>query len=74
MSFTDFVENFTAIDICHFVNTSFFSLKKTWSEGVVNGSWTHGARGTDQDRCGGDESNRTFLQNPQVKYKELRVR
>ncbi len=67
MSFDDFVDNFTNVDICHFVNTSFFSLRKTWCEGMANGAWTHGARGTTQDRCGGNECHRTFLQNPQVK-------
>ena len=72
MAFEDFIQHFTNLDICHFVNTSFFSLKKTWSEGMVNGAWMDGARGTEQDRSGGDVKCRTFLQNPQVRHYTMR--
>ena len=68
MCFDDFATYFARVDICHFVNTSFFSLKKTWSEALLHGEWTDGARGSKQDRNGGcrEVSPNTFLNNPQV--------
>ena len=68
MSFDDFLENFTNVDICHFVNTAFFTLKKSWTEAVLNGEWSLGAVGTSNDRAGGSDSQcpNTYLANPQV--------
>ncbi|XP_076452213.1 calpain-5-like [Babylonia areolata] len=40
MAFTDFVHYFTSVDICHFVNTSFFTIKKTWNESIWHSQWT----------------------------------
>ena len=66
MSYDDVLSNFTNIDICHFVNTAFFTTKKSWTEFMVNGEWTLGARGTKKDRAGGNTDNVSFLFNPQV--------
>ena len=50
------------MDICHMVNTAFFSLKKTWKENVKGGHWT-------QVTSGGCPNNKdTFLNNPQVGF------
>lgn len=68
MSLNDFIAHFTNVDICHFVNTSFFSLKKTWSEAMMHGEWSKGPRGTELDRCGGCETHPTFLNNPQYVF------
>lgn len=37
MPVSEFLKYFTNIEICHFINTSFFSLKKTWTESQVQG-------------------------------------
>lgn len=66
MSFGDFIKVFDSIDVCHFVNTSFFSIKKTWTETMLHGEWTTGSRGSERDRAGGNAENGTFLYNPQV--------
>lgn len=61
MTFEDFCKNFVNIAICRVVNTSIFSIRKTWSEGCADGMWAKPAR------CGGCINNReTFLNNPQV--------
>ena len=67
MSFADFTKVFTSVDVCHFVNTSFFSVKKTWTETILNGEWTMGSLRTSKDRSGGNSQNDSFLRNPQVK-------
>ncbi|KAJ8310637.1 hypothetical protein KUTeg_012502 [Tegillarca granosa] len=59
MSFEDFCRYFTSMDICHIINRSFISLKKTWREGKFLGQWKK------PDRCGGCGNYQTFLQNPQ---------
>ena len=59
MSFEDFCKNYTHIDLCHLINTSFFTLSKTWHEGKGMGEWK-------AHRCGGSVGNENFLQNPQV--------
>ncbi|KAK3578630.1 hypothetical protein CHS0354_002205 [Potamilus streckersoni] len=59
MSFEDFCKYFTSMDICHTINLSFFSLKKTWREGKVKGTWKQ------PDRCGGCGNHTSFLNNPQ---------
>ena len=67
MSFDDFIIHFSNVDICHFVNTSFFSIKKSWHEAMFKGEWIGGARGSTKDRAGGSENHQaTFLANPQV--------
>ncbi len=67
MSFDDFIVNYTNVDICHFVNTAIFSIKKSWSEAMMHGEWTVGVTGSNRDRAGGnDEFPKTFLGNPQV--------
>ncbi|XP_041356011.1 calpain-5-like isoform X2 [Gigantopelta aegis] len=63
MSFDDFLRNFTNIDICHFVNTSFFSLKKTWTEAIIHSKWSHSGR-----NGGRDFYSNTFLSNPQILF------
>ncbi|XP_074057101.1 calpain-6 [Macrotis lagotis] len=65
MAFDDWCSNFTDVDICRNLNTSFFSIRKTWEKATVRGAWLH-----DDDplanRAGGCFNNRaTFLQNPQ---------
>lgn len=63
MCLDDFVKNFTIVDICHFVNTSIFSLKKTWCDSVFHGEWHR------VGRSGGSDSNsKTFLSNPQYVF------
>ena len=60
MDFADWLKNFTHASICRAVNTSFFSLSKTWHEAIFHGMW--GGKFT-----GGSINNRdTFLHNPQV--------
>ena len=66
MNLADFCKYFTNVDTCHFVNTSFFSLKKTWTESMLSGFWTNAAKGTSRDRCGGDINHVSHLENPQV--------
>ncbi|CAL1547881.1 unnamed protein product [Lymnaea stagnalis] len=63
MSFEDFMAYFTCVDICHFVNTNFFSLKKTWHEAILFSEWKISGRN------GGNkvESN-NFLSNPQYVF------
>jgi calpain-5 len=62
MSFDDFVENFTSMDICHMINTAFFSFTNKYKESIFFGSWKkpHLSGG-----CGNFE---TFLQNPQFLF------
>lgn len=70
MSLDDFIKHFTNVDICHFVNTSFFSLKKSWAEALLHGEWTTGATGSKMDRAGGSDSNNpnSYLSNPQYVF------
>ena len=60
MSYEDFCRYFTSIDVCHMMNTSVFSIKKTWREGKVKATWRR------PDRCGGCGNHSSFLNNPQV--------
>ncbi|XP_060079370.1 calpain-5-like [Ylistrum balloti] len=62
MAFEDFYRYFTSMDICHMINTSFFSFKKTWKQGKAFGEWKR------QDRCGGCGNNGSFLNNPQYVF------
>ncbi|XP_045201213.2 calpain-5-like [Mercenaria mercenaria] len=59
MSFEDFCHHFTEVEICHIINMSIFSFKKTWREAVVRGTWSM------PDRAGGCGNNTSFLCNPQ---------
>lgn len=66
MSFEDWCKNFTDVDICRTVNTSFFSFQKTWEKEMIYGAWVKNAEPL-LNRSGGCFDNReTFLQNPQV--------
>ena len=62
MSFDDYCQNFVHTALCRVVNTSMFTLSKTWHEGSAHGMWKK------PDRAGGCANNRdTFLKNPQVR-------
>ncbi|KAL8568330.1 hypothetical protein ACOMHN_040903 [Nucella lapillus] len=63
MSFDDFTKFFTQADIVHFVNTSFFTLKKSWSEAILHSQWTVSGR-----NGGGVYESGTFLSNPQYMF------
>ena len=67
MSFDDFVKNFTNMDICHMINTSIFSFRKTWKEGSCVSAWKkpHLSGG-----CANHE--KTFLNNPQVRLGDIK--
>ncbi|CAL1528622.1 unnamed protein product [Lymnaea stagnalis] len=60
MSLEDFCQHFTDIDICHIMQTTLFTLKKTWRERVATGSWS-----VRQRRAGGCSNHPTVLDNPQ---------
>ncbi|KAI3380734.1 hypothetical protein SNEBB_001556 [Seison nebaliae] len=63
MEFSDFCQYFTDVAICRIVNTSFFSLRKTWSEALAIGSWSP------PNRNGGCINNKsTFFNNPQYRF------
>ncbi|KAK7090412.1 calpain-5-like [Littorina saxatilis] len=59
MSFDDFCRHFTHVDLCHMMNTSFFTLKMTWKEQDHSGEWRR------PHRAGGCGNHATFLNNPQ---------
>lgn len=66
MTFEDWCKNFTDVDICRTVNTSYFSLHKTWEKEMMFGAWEKHPEPL-LNRAGGCFDNRdTFLQNPQV--------
>ena len=44
MTFKDFCNHFTSLTICVLVNTSFFTLHKTYHEGAIKGKWIEGHR------------------------------
>ncbi|NXS11603.1 CAN5 protein, partial [Neodrepanis coruscans] len=67
MTFEDWCKNFTDVDICRIVNTSYFSIHKTWEKKMMNGAWTKDSEPL-LNRSGGCFDNKeTFLQNPQVR-------
>ena len=39
MPFDDFLTHFSELSICRLINTSIFSLSKTWKEAQFFGSW-----------------------------------
>lgn len=65
MTFEDWCKNFTDVDICRIVNTSYFSIHKTWEKKMMHGAWAKSSEPL-LNRCGGCFDNKTFLQNPQV--------
>ncbi|NXR83412.1 CAN5 protein, partial [Pycnonotus jocosus] len=68
MTFEDWCKNFTDVDICRTVNTSYFSLHKTWEKEMMSGAWTKHPEPL-LNRAGGCFDNReTFLQNPQLNW------
>ena len=74
MPFDDFLTHFTEMSICRLINTSVFSLSKTWKETQLFGSWRLG-RGSPEDgspyipnMAGGCLNHPdTFLLNPQYR-------
>ncbi|XP_057695891.1 calpain-5-like isoform X1 [Corythoichthys intestinalis] len=68
MTFSDFIANFTHIVLCRLINTSYFSLHKTWEEVTVHSSWRRHDNAL-MNRAGGCINNKqTFLQNPQFLF------
>ncbi|XP_053129228.1 calpain-6 isoform X2 [Hemicordylus capensis] len=68
MTFEDWCKNFTHVDICRIVNTSIFSIHKTWEKKMMRGSWIRNADPL-LNRSGGCSNNKdTFLQNPQYVF------
>ncbi|NXP33418.1 CAN5 protein, partial [Leiothrix lutea] len=68
MTFEDWCKNFTDVDICRTVNTSYFSLHKTWEKEIMFGAWEKHPEPL-LNRAGGCFDNReTFLQNPQYLF------
>ncbi|TUP17201.1 Calpain-5 [Bagarius yarrelli] len=65
MSFDDWCQNFTDIDVCRLINTSEMNGKETWHETVHFGGWTTHLNPL-KHRSGGCINHMlTFLQNPQ---------
>ncbi|NXF22206.1 CAN5 protein, partial [Rhodinocichla rosea] len=68
MTFEDWCKNFTDVDICRTLNTSCFSLHKTWEKEMMYGAWAKHPEPL-LNRSGGCFDNReTFLQNPQYLF------
>jgi len=63
MELSDFIKYFSELSICRMINTSHFSLTKTWSESIEYGKWIS------PSRCGGCSNYRlTFFNNPQYVF------
>ena len=82
MPFDDFLTHFSELSICRLINTSLFSLSKTWKEAQFFGSWkATSASALDngneegalpksdlRNRAGGCLNHpETFLHNPQYR-------
>ncbi|KAK2545439.1 Capn6 [Columba livia] len=68
MTFEDWCKNFTDVDICRIVNTSYFSIHKTWEKKMMRGAWAKNSEPL-LNRSGGCFDNKeTFLQNPQFVF------
>ena len=63
ISIDDFVFNFTHVNICRTLNTSFLSLHHQWSRYYFFGEWRA------PDRVGGCINNSSWYQNPQYRLK-----
>ncbi|XP_078736373.1 calpain-5-like [Lampetra fluviatilis] len=68
MTFEDWCKYFTDVVVCRIINTSYFTLHKTWEEVMLKSAWV-----TDENplknRAGGCINNRsTALQNPQFVF------
>uniref|UniRef100_A0A8D0KQ20 Calpain 6 n=1 Tax=Strix occidentalis caurina TaxID=311401 RepID=A0A8D0KQ20_STROC len=66
MTFEDWCKNFTDVDICRIVNTSYFSIHKTWEKKMMHGAWAKNSEPLLNRSGGCFDNNETFLQNPQV--------
>ncbi|KAG8553623.1 hypothetical protein GDO81_003492 [Engystomops pustulosus] len=65
MTFEDWCNNFTNVDVCRMINTSCLSRHKTWEKGEARGKWTNNVDAL-LNRSGGCFNNKsTFFQNPQ---------
>ncbi|KAM3911704.1 calpain-6 isoform 2-T2 [Leptodactylus fuscus] len=65
MTFEDWCSNFTHVDVCRMINTSYLTQHKTWEKGEARGQWTNNADAV-LNRSGGCFNNKsTFFQNPQ---------
>ena len=61
MSFDDFCQYFTTINVCHVPNTKTLSIRKTWRAISFKGFWKLGAT------AGGCVNHKeSFFTNPQV--------
>ncbi|XP_078544929.1 calpain-6 [Lissotriton helveticus] len=68
MTFDDWCKSFTNVDICRIINTSCFTIHKTWEKNVARGAWTQNENSL-LNRSGGCFNNTaTFLQNPQYVF------
>ncbi|NWH58942.1 CAN6 protein, partial [Geococcyx californianus] len=65
MTFEDWCKNFTDVDICRIVNTSYFSIHKTWEKKMMHGAWTKNSEPLLNRSGGCFDNTETFLQNPQ---------
>ncbi|XP_075291847.1 calpain-6 isoform X2 [Opisthocomus hoazin] len=68
MTFEDWCKNFTDVDICRIVNTSYFSIHKTWEKKMMLGAWAKNSEPLLNRSGGCFDNNETFLQNPQYVF------
>merc|ERR1719414_210769 len=83
MPFDDFLTHFSELSICRLINTSIFSLSKTWKETQFFGSWKATSASSTENgveegasfkldlrsRAGGCLNHpETFLNNPQYRF------
>uniref|UniRef100_A0A8C8RDN6 Calpain 6 n=1 Tax=Pelusios castaneus TaxID=367368 RepID=A0A8C8RDN6_9SAUR len=68
MTFDDWCKNFTDVDICRIVNTSYFSIHKTWEKKMIHGAWTKDSEPLINRSGGCFDYRATFLQNPQYVF------
>uniref|UniRef100_A0A8D0EGN8 Calpain 6 n=1 Tax=Strix occidentalis caurina TaxID=311401 RepID=A0A8D0EGN8_STROC len=68
MTFEDWCKNFTDVDICRIVNTSYFSIHKTWEKKMMHGAWAKNSEPLLNRSGGCFDNNETFLQNPQYVF------
>ncbi|NXY06856.1 CAN5 protein, partial [Pteruthius melanotis] len=68
MTFEDWCKNFTDVDVCRTVNTSYFSLHKTWEKEMMHGAWAKHPEPLLNLSGGCFDNRETFLQNPQYLF------